>query len=43
MVAAEDFLYAGSPDPPLAAEDEIWARQFLPPAWRDRASFSSHP
>ena len=39
----EDFLYAGSPEPPMAPADETWARQFLPPAWRDRASFSSHP
>jgi hypothetical protein len=28
----EDFLYTGSPEPPLSAEDAAWARQFLPAA-----------
>jgi hypothetical protein len=25
----EDFIYAGSPDPPLSPEDAAWARQFV--------------
>ena len=25
-----DFIYAGSPDPPLDPEDEAWARQLMP-------------
>jgi len=27
----EDFIYASSPDPPLAPEDAAWARQLVPP------------
>ena len=26
----EHFIYAGTPDPPLSAEDAAWARQFVP-------------
>jgi hypothetical protein len=28
----EDFIYAGSPEPPISSEDAAWARQFLPAA-----------
>ena len=26
------FIYDGTPEPPLSAEDAAWARPFLPPA-----------
>jgi hypothetical protein len=26
----EQFLYAGTPDPPLSEEDAAWARPFVP-------------
>jgi hypothetical protein len=26
----EDYIYTGSPQPPLRADGAIWARQFLP-------------
>jgi hypothetical protein len=26
----EDYIYRGIPEPPLAPEDETWARPFVP-------------
>jgi hypothetical protein len=27
----QTYIYDGAPDPPLTPQDEVWARQFLPP------------
>jgi hypothetical protein len=30
----EEYIYGGSPEPPLSADDAVWAGELLPAAWR---------